>query len=371
MPLAAGIVRKASLDATSDATPDATPDATSPFVRIPMELKLMIADLLEFKYIPVLCRTCSAWNQALAQYKFYRAKELKSSRFQRPYFLRAVDSGNLPAVEEFIEAGASVDMFDKKDYNCPTALHSCVKLGRTDIAKLLLRHGVNLSPVNGNEFTALQCAAGCFQPPREEMLELLVNAGADISSDCAFHKTILFTATRRGTARMVKFLLERGAIPAICSSNGETLLHYAAQYATGETVRLFLEAGLNVEAKNGSRATPLHFALSSAGKDTVPVLVEWGANVNAFNYFDRTPLQICFTSAPSPSAAHRILHKATQADVNSWNGGTECDPECRYSESHVPVVDMFLNAGADIKLSRNDAPSALDLAIAWANAQGW
>jgi ankyrin repeat protein len=330
-------------------------------VRIPNELKLMFADCLDLDDINTLVRTTRALNRLLTPYMYRRAKDLKSRNgYRRPYFLRAVDAGNLTAVRHFIEVGTSVNMSDPTDLFFPTALHRCVLEGYIEVAQLLIQHGVNMSPVNLFGMTPLDDAIG--GESEETWVKLLVEAGADISASTADGYTILSWATTWGNPSTVQLLLERGAIPAIRNSRGDTLLHCPVHGGSAATVGLFLEAGLNIEATNALGETPLHHAAIFNRNDYVFELLRRGANVDAIDMEGRTPLQAILSSRRSTSAARHILHHETQPAVCSLKGREACVPSCLNEQFFHPVVDMLLSAGADIRASRNSTPSPLDWA---------
>jgi ankyrin repeat protein len=336
------------------------------FERIPNELKLMVADCLNLFDTSSLGRTSRALYALLTEYRYRRAKDLKN-KYGRPYFLLAVDSGDLSAVKQFIEVGTSVNMCDTVDDKLPTALHSCVKRGNIDIAQLLIQNRVNMSAENKEGWTPLYCAAGRFRPPREAMVRVLLDAGPPILASSKFEETILYTATVFGTASIVKLLLQRGEIPIPSEHNGATLLHCAATLATGATVRVLFESGLDIEATTVLGETPLHCAASFNKKDTVDVLLQSGANVHAIDLIGFTPLQTFFEWRPSDSAAHRILHHEALPEGCSWKGIEECVPACRFVNFNEPVVDLLLSAGANIWACSNSTRSAFDGATDWVN----
>jgi ankyrin repeat protein len=252
----------------------------------------MFADCLDLDDINTLVRTTRALNRLLTTYMYRRAKDLRSRNPNGwPYFLRAVDAGNLTAVRHFIEVGTSVNISDPAEDFFPTALHICVRKGYVGMARLLIQHGVNMSPVNHFGHTPLYEAIG--KKSEETWAKLLVDAGADIFASNTIGDTILAKATRIGNTSTVQLLLERGAIPAIWNDRGDTLLHSACPRVGGSaaTVGLFLEAGLNIEATNLYGETPLHHAARFHRNDYVFELLQRGANVDAISIDGRTPLQ--------------------------------------------------------------------------------
>jgi ankyrin repeat protein len=319
----------------------------------------MFADCLALDDINTLVRTTWALNRLLTPYMYRRSKDLESWS-GRPYFLQAVNAGNLTAVRHFIEAGASVNMNDPTELFLPTALHRCVLEGYIEVAQLLIQHGINISPGNHFGVTPLHDAIG--GESEETWVKLLVDAGADISARSADGYTILSWATTCGNPSTVQLLLQRGAIPAIRNSSGDTLLHCPVLGGSAATVGLFLEAGLHIEATNALGETPLHHAAKLNRNDYVFELLRRGANVDAIDMKGRTPLQAILSSRRSTSAARHILHHETLPEVCSSNGREACFPSCRNEKFFHPVVDMLLSAGADIRASRNSTPSPLDWA---------
>jgi ankyrin repeat protein len=316
----------------------------------------MFADCLDLDDINTLVRTTRALNRLLTPYMYRCAKDLVS-RCGRPYFLRAVKAGNLTAVRHFIEVGTSVNMRDPTDDFFPTALHRCVREGYIEVAQLLIQHGVNMSPVNHFGHTPLHEAIG--KKSEETWAKLLVDAGADIAASNITGEAILARATRIGNPSTVKLLLGRGAIPAIWNNLGDTPLHCPRVSGNAATVGLFLEAGLNIEATNLWGETPLHHAAKWNRNDYVFELLQRGANVDAISIDGRTPLQAIMGWSRSTSAARHILHHDTLPEGCASNGSQACVPGCLFGESDMPVVDLLLSAGADIRASRNSARSPL------------
>jgi ankyrin repeat protein len=316
-------------------------------MRIPNELKLMFADCLDLDDIITLVHTTRDLNRLLTLYMYRRAKDLKSRYFGRPYFLRAVDAGNLTAVRHFIEVGTSVNMSDPKSFMFSTALHSCVWEGYIELAQLLIQHGVNMSPVSNFGETPLHLAIG--KESEETWVRLLADAGTDISASYAHGRTILSWAASRGNASTVQLLLERGANPAFRNHIGDTLLHCPDDGGSAAKLRLFLEAGLNIEATNQFDERPLHRAAKFDRKDYVIELLQRGANVEAIDNKGRTPLQAFLSFRGSTSAARHILHHQTLPEECASKGSQACVPGCLFGESDEPVVDLLLSAGADIR----------------------
>jgi ankyrin repeat protein len=182
----------------------------------------MFADCLDVDDINSLARTSRAEKRLLTPYMYRRARD-RWSCYWRPYFIKAVDAGNLTAVRHFIAVGTSVNTSDPTDDFLPTALHRCVWKGYIEMAQLLIQHGVNMSPVSYYYLrTPLHEAIG--RKSEETWVRLLVDAGADICAETLDGETILSLAARCGKLSTVQLLLERGAIPTTQNECGNTLL---------------------------------------------------------------------------------------------------------------------------------------------------
>jgi hypothetical protein len=206
-----------------------------------IELKLMFADCLDFDNINSLVRTNRVLNRLATRYMYRRAEELKS-RNGRPYVLEAIHAGHLTAVGHFIEVGSSVNMSHTVIRVPTTALHSWVEDRNIQIALLLIQHGVNIAHVNHfGWMPSHDVVSG--RHCKETWVGLLMDTGADISASSRCVGRILSRAVIHVTPQILQRLLQRGAIPTVCNSNGDTLLHCPQWKGTAATVVLRWKQG--------------------------------------------------------------------------------------------------------------------------------
>ena len=184
-------------------------DIPATFIRMPNELKLMFAEELGTPDVNALATTSREMNKLLVRFLYQSAKDSRTKR-GRPYFLLAVDDGNLMAVERFVKVGALVNMTDTVTDLPETALHSCAYFGHVEIAEFLIDKGeTNVSAVDRLGDTPLHSVVtGMY--PKEEMMTLLIEASADVNANWG-SLTALHKAARTGDVRMVQSLLNLGA----------------------------------------------------------------------------------------------------------------------------------------------------------------
>ncbi|KAI1127479.1 ankyrin repeat-containing domain protein [Nemania abortiva] len=123
----------------------------------------------------------------------------------------ATHNGNVELIHLLLDAGASVDFVDGKDYG--TALNKAVVAGNLDIVKTLLDRGATAEPSSQlmTRATPLQYSAikGDLNIAR-----LLISRGADINAPPAKFRgeTALEGAAHHGRLDMVQFLLAMGTV---------------------------------------------------------------------------------------------------------------------------------------------------------------
>ena len=88
-----------------------------------------------------------------------------------------------------------------------------------------------------------------------------------------------------------KLLLQRGANPALISTNGSTALHFAARRGNEEVAELLVHHDrVDVNSKDSAHMTALHLACVSGNVTISKMLLEQGADIRAKSTELMTPL---------------------------------------------------------------------------------
>lgn len=95
----------------------------------------------------------------------------------------------------------------------------------------------------------------------EEMVQELINRGADINARTAEGFTSLHWAAIKNAEKTTAILLKKGADPDAFNPHGVTPLHCAAIRNATNIINYLLEAGANPKAETDSGNTPLDFAI--------------------------------------------------------------------------------------------------------------
>lgn len=163
------------------------------------------------------------------------------------------ESGDMNAVEManalwFIKQGADINAQTRKK---ETPLHLAAASSGGKVIKALLAKKARLTEdAHGN--TALHYAIGAYRKDPATWAALLA-AGCNIDHQNGAGRTPLMEATGDDNAVAVKFLLGKGANPAIQNDQGQTALEYARKYEYRKVLPL-LEKASSSKVKSGARA---------------------------------------------------------------------------------------------------------------------
>jgi len=104
--------------------------------------------------------------------------------------------------------------------------HFAASMGNVEVLEFLLASGVDKNERDSDGNSALMWVVA--SDGAEEMLDSLVDHGADINLQNFNGETALFVACSRGLANKAEYLLDNGADANIANLDGATALHAAA-----------------------------------------------------------------------------------------------------------------------------------------------
>ncbi|KAM0857318.1 hypothetical protein ACQ4PT_048518 [Festuca glaucescens] len=189
--------------------------------------------------------------------------------------------------------------------------------------------------------TALHSAAssGCLESCRF----LVEECGIDVNAVSKKGVTPMSYAAHGGNAQAMRYLLDRGADPAIADERGSTPLHNAALQGHYEAVRLLLSKGVPVDPVD-HRGTPLHLAASNDHVEVVKVLLEHSADPNKVaNQIFSPVLVACYKRSLK---CIKLLIEAG-ADVNAPGYPAPTPLMQAVNDGLTDFVKLLLEAGAD------------------------
>jgi ankyrin repeat protein len=123
-------------------------------------------------------------------------------------------------------------------------------------------------------------------------------------------KIISPEAREKRIEEILAILIDAGADPNKLDPHGQTPLDYAVSKGHKEIVEMLLKRGANSNLKNGHGDTPLIVAVEANDLGVATLLIQGGANINAKNADDKTALQIAIEQGKIDIAEYLRQHRA-------------------------------------------------------------
>ena len=300
--------------------------------------------------------------------------------------------GKLGTVKMLVRAGAGVRVADNTGATC---LILAAYFGHTETVRYL----VGLPDVEVNHeandcFTALHFAV---QEGHRDVVEVLIDAGADIDAKINGGRTPLHVACLYGELAIVKVLVKAGADVCATDDKGTTCLMSAlgsghtetVRYLVGlpdvdvnaannrswtslriavtkndkchpEVVQMLNDAGADIEAKDEQGRSPLLLACELGQLDALKMLVEAGAAVCATDSLGDACLILAASFGQTDIV--RYLVGLKEVDVNYQGGNNDTALHTAVDEGHHDVVEVLIDAGAHIDAKNSEACTPLYVA---------
>lgn len=274
--------------------------------------------------------------------------------------MSAVFQGQAERVRTYLASGADVNALEPlpasirfeedTELQLPPVLVA-VRMGHNDILKVLVENGADLrSRFTGFGRSALQYAVAMNNL---EGVRCLILAKVDVKAQAingfnALHE-VAFNGHGRHSKEILQLLLNAGANIEAKSQYGFTPLHFAAQKGALGVAQGLLDAGASTEALSDTLGTPLHQAAFNGHLEVVQRLLDGGANIHAKDSSGQTALHIASNTKCDKNLSVIKLLLARGASVleaadpmNGW-----LPPHHAAISGFKEAVELFLDTGFD------------------------
>ncbi|KAJ4854858.1 ankyrin repeats (many copies) domain-containing protein [Trichoderma breve] len=188
------------------------------------------------------------------------------------------------------------------------------------------------------------------------IFRLLVEAGVDIHYRTPLGETALHNAAHCPV--LIKLLLEAGLDANATDIDGATPLHFmrSGMVPLIPSIELFVEQGhVDINAAKECGRTILHDLILNGDEPSTMRFLEYGPNCNAVDNMGNTPLHTLMqVPKPTPEMVKALLAGGVDPNARNHDGMTALLLWNRSSDSRTDILDMLLEAGADINTVDKD-----------------
>eukprot|EP00435_Cladocopium_sp_Y103_P050843 s385_g15.t1 len=254
-------------------------------------------------------------------------------------FVSACEQNEVERVEEMLQRPQNPDVRDRHGW---PAVHFAAQMGTASCMELLLESRADLEiKATEDGSTALHCAT--FNG-NLVVVKLLLDAGADKSSELEEGATALHLATRGNHLDIARLLIDAGAETNSATVHGFTPLHQAALGGHLEIAQLLLDAGAEQNGVTVGGSTPLNFAAQGGNLEMVQLLLNAGAEKNGAAVGGVTPLHHA-AQGGNLEVAQLLLDVGAEKNGESVDGIAPL--HLAVQRAHLEVARLLLDAGAD------------------------
>jgi len=320
--------------------------------------------------------------------------------------LMAASSGDAKEVVEALKGGADPQAVSRTGV---TPLLAAAFGGSVDAVRAVVEHGADVNHVASGyrawtwtaehistteqplartaslNYTALILASEKGYP---DIVAYLLEKGADPKMKNVKGDTALSVAAEQGHAKIVAMLLDTGidpdegqqripsftarAVIGIKAQEQNTPLSKAVQGGHTEAAKVLVEKGADPNVRGFAGKTALFWAVERGYADEVTLLLDHNADPNVSNKAGLTPLMEAAKDGRTDLVRALVAH---QADLDAKEGddglpgtldvsaGTGMTPLMLATVgNHFAVVNILLQAGADVAVRNRGGQTALDIA---------
>ncbi|CAH0050248.1 unnamed protein product [Clonostachys solani] len=293
----------------------------------------------------------------------------------------ATIGGHLHIVRLLLQSGAPVNVHGGKGYIRPAIAEACVH-GRKEILQLLLQHGQGVnhhtSPplvyasMHGNieiarmllvknaEVNAFEPASGwnalmaAASSGHLELVELLLNHGADINLQGKGGSSPLGIAARQGNEKIIDLLLDRGA------TVGFPIIKAAILGDQVQIAEELIRIGSGYDRQDEAMGEILQLACLQGFKSLAQALIQNGANVNFSDWNRHGSVLQASAQQDNEEIVQMLIDNGAYINYASGTLGTAL--HVAINNGHENIVMLLINHGADVNIEGGNYCSTLQAA---------
>ncbi|RSL48079.1 hypothetical protein CEP54_013101 [Fusarium duplospermum] len=223
-------------------------------------------------------------------------------------------------------------------------LSNAVRDGRVEFARLLLQKGADANYQPWLSDGSLLWEACNSLTASIDMLELLMNNGAELNP-LSQSQTPLMAAARKGRLECLKYLVDHGADVHRADFAVYSPLSEAARGGSLECVRWLLDKGAEIDWRDTFGESALFEAAAAGHFEVADFLLDQGAAASGSGWKGRTVLSLCL---PSMTTMRKVLGRCPDTDIKEDNGLAPIHQAALGRKADA--IDVLLEFKADVDI---------------------
>ena len=229
----------------------------------------------------------------------------------------------------------------------------------TKLTKLLLDHGANMNLQNKDGATALMISIQNKDLDREDAVEMLLKYGADMDIQNCEGTSALMIALQKGDMYIAEKLIKCGARINIQNVKGISALMIATQYGRTKIVELLLECGADVNAQDSERKSAIMIAFQIGFVGPGMYIAEKLLEHGARVTNIERRLDLMTTVQKGYTRLTKLILESG-ADVNALEtSDADLTLTVAVKNENVEIAKMILDYGVDVNIQDEKSWSAL------------
>jgi len=280
--------------------------------------------------------------------------------------LLAASTGIAITVKLALDMGADINV--QNEFLKNSALHEASSKGFLEVVELLVENGADILLLNGTDMTPIHLAARDGQTQIVEFLLAKVGKVPErILNDIMSVANMSSTGRPEIVEMLRKFRLQQVAPTTDGMKEADGILLEASESGDFDKVQKALESGANVEETDSRGMKAIIWAGLRGHFDIVKILLEKGADVNGTNTAEWTALMQASANG-HVEIVKFLLEKGAEVNMKTFVSGTAL--MFASGEGHFEIVKMLLEKGADPTIIIDDTDDYGMTAWAYARRSG-
>lgn len=270
--------------------------------------------------------------------------------------MKAIEDNNLLELSIILEQNDLANLLDK-EWLGSLLFRACEINSRLDIVTALLSLNPNVNYANKEQ--ASSCLMIATKNANQQLISLLVQAGAKVNNTDRFGWTALFYASYFGNANCAKILMESGGLVNLVDSDEMTCLIWASGRGHQGVVELLIQHGAQVNAPDRYNTSALIWASRKGDAKIVRTLIENGAKVEERGMYGWTPLIVAVKGNHLETCKLLLSHKP---NLNTCDGEMMSPLMIACKEGFTEIALELIKEGSSVNQPDSHGNTALILA---------